>query len=112
MSNLNFTSLFDKRDLPPGMEVFFYIKSKKVIVVIYFLCYIYNMNKQEIQNLIQHHKDQKETISNIFRDRIKELGNKKTAELLQIKQSTISLFAHKHRDFSIKMLEKIVEKIF
>ena len=70
------------------------------------------MNKQEIQNLIQQHKLHKETISNIFRDRMKELGNGETAKRLQIAQSTISLFVYKYRDFSIKKLEKIASLLF
>ena len=70
------------------------------------------MTLQELQNLIKQHEKNKNTISNIFRDRIREIGIKKTAELSQIHPAAISMFIHKHRDFSIKMLFKISEKIF
>lgn len=70
------------------------------------------MTQKEIQALFNQHDNLVEIISNAVKTRLKEIGNKKSSELLNMKKNTISMFTNNKRKFAIKNLKKIAEKIF
>ena len=70
------------------------------------------MTRYDIKYLIINYTTTLEMIENAVKDKLIEIGNKKSAEILDMKKNTISMFTNNKRKFAPKMLFKIVEKIF